>query len=303
MNDFILYSIIGSVVLTVLLNVLPLLFPNASDKLQRKIEENARKSIDQHQDDNQPKGRGIWLTGHTKACAKTGVVPNKNAYIAGHRAGSRVFCTFENGVKFGRSGDIPRRICTDPALQKPFYSGYEVGRDIYLELEELRERMLERQYWLNHHRHHKHRHHDRHDHHRNRDPGGRAVGVPGVIAMLEKVHKKHGKLPWAELFEDAIKLAEEGFEISPKLGQSILNKTNPALGRYEDTWRYFFPDGKPLAAGTIKKNPEFAMTLRRIALLGAKGFYKGQIAMDIVIAVNAAVDNPGLMTVADMAKL
>lgn len=55
MNDFILYSIIGSVVLTVLLNVLPLLFPNASDKLQRKIEENARKSIDQHQDDNQPK--------------------------------------------------------------------------------------------------------------------------------------------------------------------------------------------------------------------------------------------------------
>ncbi|WP_299876886.1 gamma-glutamyltransferase [uncultured Cocleimonas sp.] len=132
--------------------------------------------------------------------------------------------------------------------------------------------------------------------------GGRAVGVPGVVAMLEKVHKQHGKLPWADLFEDAIKLAEEGFEISPKLGQSILNKTNPALGRYEETWRYFFPNGKPLAAGTIKKNPQFAMTLRRIALLGAKGFYKGQIAMDIVTAVNAAVDNPGLMTVADMAN-
>ncbi len=130
--------------------------------------------------------------------------------------------------------------------------------------------------------------------------GGRAVGVPGVVAMLEKVHKQHGKLPWADLFEDAIKLAEDGFEISPKLGQSILNKTNPALGRYEETWRYFFPGGKPLQAGTIKKNPEFAMTLRRIALLGAKGFYKGQIAMDIVIAVNAAVDNPGLMTIDDM---
>ncbi len=132
--------------------------------------------------------------------------------------------------------------------------------------------------------------------------GGRAVGVPGVVAMLEKVHKQHGKLPWADLFEDAIKLAEDGFEISPKLGQSILNKTNPALGRYEETWRYFFPDGKPLAAGTIKKNPEFAMTLRRIAFLGAKGFYKGQIAMDIVIVVNAVADNPGLMTVADMAN-
>jgi len=132
--------------------------------------------------------------------------------------------------------------------------------------------------------------------------GGRAVGVPGVIAMLEKTHKQYGKLPWTDLFEDAIKLAEYGFEISPKLGQSILNKTNPALGRYEATWQYFFPEGKPLKAGTIKKNPEFAMTLRRIALLGANGFYKGQIAIDIVKAVNDAADNPGLMSVADMAN-
>jgi len=104
------------------------------------------------------KGRGVWLEGHTKACAKAGVVPNKNAYLAGHHAGSRVFCTFESGVNFGRSGDIPRGICTAPELQQPFYSGYQVGRDIYLELEELRERMLDRQMWLDNHRRH---HHDR----------------------------------------------------------------------------------------------------------------------------------------------
>lgn len=55
MSDFILYSIIGSVVLTVVLNVLPLLFPNAADKLQRKIEENARRSIEQHQNDDLPR--------------------------------------------------------------------------------------------------------------------------------------------------------------------------------------------------------------------------------------------------------
>ena len=55
MSDFILYSIIGSVVLTVALNVLPLLFPNAADKLQRKIEENARRSIEQHQNDDIPR--------------------------------------------------------------------------------------------------------------------------------------------------------------------------------------------------------------------------------------------------------
>ena len=132
--------------------------------------------------------------------------------------------------------------------------------------------------------------------------GGRAVGVPGVIAMLEMTHKQHGKLPWAELFEDAINLAEMGFEISPKLGASILNKTNPALGRYEETWEYFFPNGEPIAAGTIQTNPDFAMTLRRIALLGSKGFYKGQIAIDIVDAVNEATDNPGLLSVADMSN-
>ncbi len=132
--------------------------------------------------------------------------------------------------------------------------------------------------------------------------GGRAVGVPGVVAMLEKVHKAHGKLPWADLFEDAISLAEDGFEISPKLGASILNKTNPALGRYEDTWEYFFPNGEPIAAGTIQTNPEFAMTLKRIAFLGAKGFYKGEIAMDIVEAVKQAEDNPGLLSLADMAN-
>lgn len=55
MNDFILYSVIGSIVLTVVLNVLPIIFPRAADKLQHKIEENARRAIEQHQDDTQPK--------------------------------------------------------------------------------------------------------------------------------------------------------------------------------------------------------------------------------------------------------
>lgn len=133
--------------------------------------------------------------------------------------------------------------------------------------------------------------------------GGRAVGVPGVVAMMEKVHKQHGNLPWAELFEDAIKLSEEGFEVSPKLAASIAKRTNPALGRYEATWEYFFPSGEPLKAGVMKKNPEFAMTLRRIALLGSKGFYKGQIALDIVNAARVtAADNPGLITISDMAN-
>lgn len=55
MSDFILYSIVGSVVLTVLLNVLPLIFPNAAAKAQRKLEENAKRAIEQHEDDAQPR--------------------------------------------------------------------------------------------------------------------------------------------------------------------------------------------------------------------------------------------------------
>ncbi len=130
--------------------------------------------------------------------------------------------------------------------------------------------------------------------------GGRAVGVPGVVAMFEKMHKKYGKLPWKDLFADAIKLSEDGFKVSTKLANAIANQTNPALGRYDGAWEYFFPNGKPLQAGDIKKNPEFALTLRRIALLGAKGFYKGQIALDIVDAVQSAKDNPGLLTPQDL---
>ena len=132
--------------------------------------------------------------------------------------------------------------------------------------------------------------------------GGRAVGVPGVLAMMEKTHNKYGKLPWAELFEDAIKLSEEGFEISPKLAHSIANRSNPALGRYEGAWQYFFPEGRPIKAGVIKKNPELGMTFRRIALLGSSAFYKGQIALDIVNAVQSAADNPGLLTASDLAQ-
>ena len=85
--------------------------------------------------------------------------------------------------------------------------------------------------------------------------GGRAVGVPGVVAMMEKVHKQYGKLPWAELFEDAIRLSEEGFEIPRKLAACIAKGTNPSLGRYDAAWKYFFPGGKPIAAGTMQKNP------------------------------------------------
>ena len=130
--------------------------------------------------------------------------------------------------------------------------------------------------------------------------GGRAVGVPGLLAMLELAHERHGKLPWAVLFEPAIILAEQGFSLSPRL-HKLIGKAR-GLGRYATARSYFFTaDGLPKPVGTRLANPAFAATLRAIAAGGAAAFYQGDIAADMVAAVRAAADNPGLMSLADLA--
>ena len=129
--------------------------------------------------------------------------------------------------------------------------------------------------------------------------GGRAVGVPGTLRLLELAHADHGRRPWAELFDPAIALADEGFAISPKLADAIGRAKE--LDRYEATRRYFFTaEGTAKATGTILTNPEFAATLREIARNGADAFYSGPIARDIVAAVRGAPDNPGLLAEADL---
>ena len=131
-------------------------------------------------------------------------------------------------------------------------------------------------------------------------PGGLSVGVPGVIAMLELAHDKYGKLPWARLFQPAIKIAEEGFPVGPKLARTI--RQFPQTAKMPDIKRYFYhPDGTPLAEGETLKNPQFAATLRAIARDGAKAFYTGAIAQDIVDAVQHAPGQQGGMTLADLA--
>ncbi len=128
--------------------------------------------------------------------------------------------------------------------------------------------------------------------------GGLAVGTPGLLRMLELAHKKHGKLPWKRLLEPAIKLAEEGFAISPRLHLSL--SRDPALAKQEVAREYFYQeDGTPKPIGTILKNPELAQTLRAIAENGADAFYKGPIAQDIVQTVQNA-KRPGRLTLEDM---
>ena len=130
--------------------------------------------------------------------------------------------------------------------------------------------------------------------------GGRAVGVPGLLAMLKLAHQRHGKLPWAALFEPAITLAERGFALSPRLHKLIGEARD--VGRYATARSYFFNDqGLPKPVGARLANPDFAATLRAIAKGGAKAFYEGDIAAAMVAAVHGATDNPGLMTLADLA--
>jgi gamma-glutamyltranspeptidase/glutathione hydrolase len=131
--------------------------------------------------------------------------------------------------------------------------------------------------------------------------GGRSVGVPGNVALAAEAHKKWGKLPWASLFEPAIRLAE-GFPISPTLarfiafGQDSLKQAGP-----EGRELYFDKDGAPFTAGMTFRNDKLAATLRAIAAGGADAFYKGDIAAGIVKTVSTADANPTAMTMADLA--
>ena len=129
--------------------------------------------------------------------------------------------------------------------------------------------------------------------------GGRSVGVPGTLRMLEAVHRKYGKLPWATLFGPAIALCEQGFPVSPRLHALLLR--DKFLPLHEKAKAYFYhADGSPRDVGEKLSNPELAGVFREIAKGGANAFYKGKIARDIVAAVHGQEKNPGLMTEADL---
>jgi gamma-glutamyltranspeptidase/glutathione hydrolase len=130
--------------------------------------------------------------------------------------------------------------------------------------------------------------------------GGRSVGAPGVLRMLEMAHKQYGKLPWESLFAPAIQLAENGFAVSPRL--SALLRTEQHLKKDPEAAAYFYDkDGNPRPVGYVLKNPELAKVLRDIAKGGADAFYNGPIARDIEAKVRNHPTNPGGLTAADIA--
>lgn len=131
---------------------------------------------------------------------------------------------------------------------------------------------------------------------------GRSIGVPGVVRMLADVHAEHGQTPWRDLFAPAITLADNGFEISPRLATAIA-KDAKSLAEDPDLAAYFLnPDGTPKTVTTVLTNPAYAKTLGAVAT-DPKAFYSGQIATGIVEAVadTSGGRTPGLMTREDLA--
>ncbi len=131
--------------------------------------------------------------------------------------------------------------------------------------------------------------------------GGRAVGVPGALRMLEAAHRAHGRLPWAALLAPAIALAEQGFPVSARLSRQIAADqdrlaTDPAARAL-----FFTAEGAPLPPGALLRNPALAATLRALAERGAAALHEGPIAEAIAQAVQHHPTNPGRMTTADLA--
>jgi gamma-glutamyltranspeptidase/glutathione hydrolase len=129
--------------------------------------------------------------------------------------------------------------------------------------------------------------------------GGRSVGVPGVLRMLEMAYQRHGRLRWAELLQYAIFAAEEGWEMSPRfhaqLEKEAFLRENPAARAL-----FYGADGQPKPVGTRLTNRAYGQTVRTLAFEGVESFYGGPIAEDIVRAVRGHA-KPGDLTLADLA--
>lgn len=128
--------------------------------------------------------------------------------------------------------------------------------------------------------------------------GGRSAGVPGSVATMALAHRRYGRLPWAVLFQPAIRLAENGFTVSARMHNGLA-----LYGRHVEGWArktYFDAAGEPVAKGATLRLPELAATFRTLARRGPAVFYQGPMAARIAGALNAASRNPSKMTAADV---
>ncbi|APW37078.1 gamma-glutamyltransferase [Rhodoferax koreense] len=129
--------------------------------------------------------------------------------------------------------------------------------------------------------------------------GGRSVGTPGAVRMLELAHREYGRLPWAQLFQPAIQLATNGFKVSARLNTLLAGE--PHLKKDPVAAAYFYDaSGQPWPVGHVLKNPALADVLQRIATQGSKGLLEGEVAQAIVDKVRHHPANPGQLALTDL---
>jgi gamma-glutamyltranspeptidase/glutathione hydrolase len=131
--------------------------------------------------------------------------------------------------------------------------------------------------------------------------GGQAVGVPGNIRMFAMAHGRHGRLPWARLFEPAIRLARDGFVVTPRMARMVEGRTEAARLTPWGRATFFGTAENAKPAGTVVRNPELARLLEGVAARGADWYYTGPPAQALVRAVTTTRTNPSSMTLGDVA--
>lgn len=131
-------------------------------------------------------------------------------------------------------------------------------------------------------------------------PGGITVGIPGNLALMAEAHARHGKLPWRDVFQPAIRLARDGFTVTPRLFDFLARSKDRA--GFSETGRrlYYGRDGEPLPVGTVIRNPQLATFLTQLANKGSKAFYSGKNARAIAKTVSRAPRHPAPLTVTDL---
>lgn len=127
-------------------------------------------------------------------------------------------------------------------------------------------------------------------------PSGRAVGVPGLVAMLELAHARHGRLPWPDLLEPAIQAAERGVPMPGRL--VVESRGDASLRLFADTRRQFVSPAR--ATRPILRNPDYAATLRVLAQRGPRAFYEDEIATALVERARARRPWRGDLELADL---
>lgn len=131
--------------------------------------------------------------------------------------------------------------------------------------------------------------------------GGQSVGVPGNIRLMERAHKRWGKLPWARLFAPAIKLADEGYQVNGAMA-NWLRQLQPVQKDFAGLRALYWQGDAPKGVGATVRNPELAALLRDVARRGPNAFYTGPAARSIVAAVSAAPRNATTLTLADLSR-